>query len=68
MTKHPKKLSFVRLLLNRWQKIESAIAAEMQKRWPDRLQLTRLKKLRLAIKDQLYHRHQLRRLGTRRTI
>jgi uncharacterized protein len=42
-------------------RLDKEIRREMSHRWPDRLRITRLKKLRLAIKDRL---HALgRRLG-----
>lgn len=35
-------------------RIESEIGRELKARWPDRERVTRLKKLKLAIKDRLH--------------
>lgn len=54
MTPEKKKESFIRTLLNRRARISAAIRTEEQKSMPDSLRLSRMKKLRLALKDQLY--------------
>ena len=40
------------------RKLDDEIRREVKRRFPDRLRLLRLKKLKLAIKDRLF-RHQL---------
>lgn len=40
-------------LLERHQKLDEALRRLQAKRWPDPLEIARLKKLKLAIKDRL---------------
>lgn len=40
-------------LMERHQKLDSLLALARQKRWADPLEIARLKKLKLAIKDRI---------------
>lgn len=40
-------------LLEYHQRLDQKLRAEMKRRWPDIMQIARLKKLKLAVKDRL---------------
>ncbi len=46
------------------RKVDDEIRSEVALRFPDRIKLLRLKKLRLAVKDRLYRRLSESRVGT----
>ncbi|MEO5578337.1 MAG: DUF465 domain-containing protein [Sphingomicrobium sp.] len=46
------------------RKLDDEIRGELRRRFPDRIKLLRLKKLRLAVKDHLYRRLRARQIGT----
>ena len=41
-------------LLEIHQRIDDALRRELRRRWPNHLHVTRLKKLKLRVKDRLY--------------
>ena len=41
-------------LLEIHQRVDDALRRELRRRWPNYLQVTRLKKLKLRVKDRLY--------------
>jgi uncharacterized protein YdcH (DUF465 family) len=41
-------------LLEIHQRIDDALRRELQRRWPDRFTVARLKKMKLRVKDRLY--------------
>jgi len=51
-------------LLERHQKLDARLRLALSRRWPDPIEIARLKKLKLAIKDRLA-RFVGRRLATR---
>ncbi len=42
-------------LLEIHQRVDDALRRELRRRWPDHLRVTRLKKLKLRVKDRLHH-------------
>jgi uncharacterized protein len=50
-------------LLQMHQRLDQRLRAELTRRWPDVLEIARLKKLKLAVKDKL-HRRSLRQTLT----
>ena len=57
-TPQNKLLSAIRMIGTRRQQITAAIQAEERKPLPDSLRLTRLKKMRLAMKDRMFQLRQ----------
>ena len=51
-------------LLSRHQKLDESLRAELSRRWPDPLRTREIKKLKLAIRDQL---HRLSQRHSKRT-
>jgi hypothetical protein len=47
-------------LLTRHQKLDEALRSELSRSWPDPMRTLQLKKLKLAIKDQLHRLSQRR--------
>ena len=41
-------------LLEVHQRVDQTLRRELQRRWPDPLRITRLKKLKLRVKDRLH--------------
>jgi hypothetical protein len=41
-------------LLEIHQRVDEALRRELRRRWPDHLRVTRLKKLKLRVKDRLH--------------
>ena len=41
-------------LLEIHQRVDDALRRELRRRWPDHLRVTRLKKLKLRVKDRLH--------------
>ena len=50
------------------RRLDDEIRGELKRRFPNRIKLLRLKKLRLAVKDRLYRRFRAKKVGAQASL